>query len=227
MALLHSGSHFLTVSGVNGRFSIALWVSGFVLVGSAAAFVNSAVLSDGSAGTQLRGADGVVTVMSVVDAATFEVEPGDVAGSYVVGDAGQVQFSTEGGELSVTSVTPSDGWRVASIEATSATRTEIVFESGAQRLRLTATLVGGVIETSLTDLGDSSSATTVAGSTTATTVSGPPNGSVPSTTSMPRSTTTDDSTDDSTDDTDDTDVDDSTDDTEVDDDATTDPKDDD
>lgn len=220
---------------MKGRFSVALWLSGFVLAGSAAAFVNSAVLSDNSGGTQLRGADGAATVMSIVDAATFEVEPGDVAGSYVVGDAGRVQFSTEGGELSVTSVTPSAGWRVASIEATSAIRTEIVFESGAQRLRLTATLVDGVIETSLTELGDGSPVTTVGGPTTATTVSRPTNGTVvpgTPTTSMPRSTTTDDSSDDSTDDssddaTDDTDVDDSTDDTEVDDDATVDTKDDD
>ena len=141
---------------VKGRFSVALWLAGFVVAGSAAAFVNSAVLSGDTSSGQLRGASDGVTVTSLVDAADFEVEAGATPGSFVLGDAGSVQLSSDGGVLSLTSADPAAGWSVVSVDSTSATSLTVVFESNGRRLQFTAVLADGKISTTLTDLGGES-----------------------------------------------------------------------
>jgi len=204
----------LTVSEVKGRVSIALWCAGFLVAGSAAAFVNSVVLSDDSS-QELRGMSGASTVTTVLSFSEFVVSTGVEPGRYVLGGAGVVQLSTEGDTLALTSVVPAVGWRVAGVESKSARQLAIVLESSEYRLRFTATLVDGRIITSLDEVSESDDPTETSSTGTTTPSSGTrsgttlPGGAV--TTSLPRSTTTDDKTDDSTDD--------STDDTEVDDDG--------
>lgn len=176
---------------------MVLWLSGFVLAGIAAALVNSFVLSSDTDSVRLSGADGLVTATTVFDAADFAVEEGSTPGSFLLGLAGSVQLTTTGGVLGLESASPNDGWTVVSVESASATSLRVVFESGGHRVQFEATLVDGVISTSITDLGGAPltvpTGTTVPKQTPVTTIAG-------TTGTAPRSTTTDDSSDDSTDD---------------------------
>lgn len=181
---------------VKGRFAAVLWLSGFVLAGIAAALVNSLVLSNDSASGQLRGG-GISIAAAGSTAAPFEAQQGDTPGSYLLGDAGSVQLSTEGGRLSLVSTDPATGWSVSSVVSTTPTSLTVVFVSGGHRLEFEAVLVDGKVTATITDLGDDGST----GVPTGTTVPRSPSNSTPVTTgtTLPRSTTTDDgSTDDST-----------------------------
>jgi len=164
------------------RITTLLSLTGVLVAGSAAALVNTQVLSS----TELRKS--TASEISVADtqpptSATASTEvankfaplapslaPPAPRATFDVAPAGTVVLDSTGGVLTIVAVNPSEGWGVAESGVVDG-KVEVKFQSATQLVEFTASLVAGQVVTSTetTDLR----ATTVS-SPTHSTVSGTP-----------------------------------------------------
>ena len=129
------------------RLAAVLSLTGVLVVGSAAALVNTRVL-DGAA----RNVDGVtLTDETIVDsrAAPSATAPPATQALYQVGVAGLVTLDSAGEQLSVISVVPNEGWDVVEAKNDDAFNIRVSFQSSTTRVQFQATLLFGIVGTSV------------------------------------------------------------------------------
>lgn len=123
---------------MKGRITTLLSLTGVLVAGSAAALVNTQVLQTSAANTS----DAVTIADSTpVNSATQAI--------YQVGESGLITLDTVGGNLTVVSVTPSTGWILVKAENTTAYDATVQFQSGSTLVEFKASLVQGVVTTSV------------------------------------------------------------------------------
>lgn len=128
---------------MNPRLTTILTLSGVLVAGTAAAAVNSSILSSRSPLSQQSPAAGTVTtVPSTVDDSTGE------AVIYQIGDAGEVTVMTDSSSLEIESVTPAAGWTVTSTDESNG-RIQVRLASPVMVVTFTASIVRGVVVTSV------------------------------------------------------------------------------
>lgn len=128
---------------MNPRLTTILTLSGVLVAGTAAAAVNSSILSNRSPLSQQSPAAGTVTsVAPTVDDSTGE------SVIYQIGDAGEVTVLTDSSSLEIESVTPADGWTVAASDE-SGGRVQVQLANPTMTVTFTASLVRGVVVTSI------------------------------------------------------------------------------
>ena len=164
------------------RMAMAISIAGVLVAGSAAALVNTQVLS-GSADaspfeaqanttepstTVVVSAPADTTVTTVAPAvapaaANTTVQaaaPSSTQASYAIGDS-TVVLDTAGDTLTIVSLTPAAGWTVTKAESHDATNVEIELQSGANELEFHANLLFGVVTTSVESKDSSTTASSV------------------------------------------------------------------
>jgi hypothetical protein len=97
------------------------------------------------------GPSGTAPSSSAPDASAPAAPPAPEAGVgvYQLGDGGRVTLSTAGGVLSIVSVDPVAGWEVHEAENDGSHRVEIRLRTDDREVRFEASLVFGVVSTSL------------------------------------------------------------------------------
>ena len=141
---------------VKARIATLLSLTGVLVAGSAAALVNSQVLS---ASDNVWASDPMITLAVDSTAATTDssapVLPTVAAASapvqpvYQVGDAALITLDTSGGVLTVASVTPGTGWAVVGSRSIGATDIEVQLQGGNSLVAFRAKLALGVVITSV------------------------------------------------------------------------------
>lgn len=128
-----------------------LSLSGVLVAGTAAALVNASVLRPSSpASTPNNAARSVETISTGVTPNTLQPTSSPATQAlYRVAEAGSVLVDTSGDVLSLVAVTPSPEWTVVSATTTGATA-EVVFQHEDHVRRFTASLISGVVSTSIT-----------------------------------------------------------------------------
>lgn len=161
------------------RITAALSLAGVLVAGSAAALVNTQVLSNSSpAGdgggqvvttTQAPLGSTTLPVVTTVPAATVPVAPSAVAtqAAYQIGTAGVVTLDTAGQVLTIVGVSPAAGWTVVKSEQGDAFHVEVAFQQGNLLVEFHANYLFGVVGTAVEskDLAAPASTTPSAGST--------------------------------------------------------------
>lgn len=128
---------------MNPRLTTILTLSGVLVAGTAAAAVNSSILSSRSPLSQQSPAAGTVTtVPSTVDDSTGEPV------IYQIGDAGEVTVMTDSSSLEIQSVNPAAGWTVTSTDESNG-RIQVRLASPVMVVTFTASIVRGVVVTSV------------------------------------------------------------------------------
>ena len=163
------------------RMAMAISIAGVLVAGSAAALVNTQVLSgsadaspfDAKANTTEPSTSVVISapadtsaVTTVAPAAapaavdtTVQAAPSTQA-SYAIGDS-TVVLDTAGDTLTIVSLTPTAGWTVTKAENQDATNVEIKLQSGTNELEFHANLLFGVVRTSVESKDASTTASSV------------------------------------------------------------------
>jgi hypothetical protein len=145
------------------KIATVISLAGVLVAGSAAALVNTQVLGGSSPSPLVADAASQVeqttpTDPVVTDAATPASAAPAVAAApssaathavYQVGDSGTVTLDTAGGVLRIVSVTPAAGWTVTKSESDDGHDAEITFQSGTSEVEFDATLLFGVVSTSV------------------------------------------------------------------------------
>jgi hypothetical protein len=166
---------------MKGRLAAALSLSGVLVAGSAAALVNSQVLSespasagsdttspDSSPDTSVAGSTPSTSVI-VVDpsASTVPASGAATQATYQIGDAGLVTLDTAGDVLTIISATPNAGWMVVEAESEDPLNIEVKLQSATTLVEFHANLLFGVVSTSVEakNLGDDSPDNTTGNST--------------------------------------------------------------
>jgi len=161
---------------------MALSFAGVLVAGSAAALVNTQVLSgtadpspfDAPAEATVEPSTTVAvsapadssTVTTVATTVTPTVAAPTVApasstqGSYPIGDS-SVVLDTAGAVLTIVTVTPAPGWTVTKAESEDATNVEIKLQSGTTEMEFHANLLFGVVSTSVETKDESTTASSV------------------------------------------------------------------
>jgi len=165
------------------RMAMAISIAGVLVAGSAAALVNTQVLS-GSADAspfeaQANTTEPSTTVVVSAPADTSTVTtvapavapaaadttiqaaaPSSTQASYAIGDS-TVVLDTAGDTLTIVSLTPAAGWTVTKAETQDATNVEIKLQSGTNELEFHANLLFGVVTTSVESKDSSTTASSV------------------------------------------------------------------
>jgi hypothetical protein len=156
---------------MKGRLAAALSLSGVLVAGSAAALVNSQVLTGtpteassntSSPDTSVAGSTpSTDSSVVVVNPPTTTVPSGGsttTQATYQIGDAGLVTLDTAGDVLTIVSATPNAGWLVTEAESEDALNIEVKFQSATTQVEFHANLLFGVVSTSVEamNLGDDS-----------------------------------------------------------------------
>jgi hypothetical protein len=141
----------------------ALSLAGVLVAGSAAALVNTQVLSGSDDGASV-GSLGSTTSVSVPTSSSIDVAPpvssaGSTESTYQVGEAGLVTIDTATGSLTLVSVTPNPGWSVASTGSGPFSGAEVHLTDGSVDVRFLAILADGsvVVDVTATEVGAPSS----------------------------------------------------------------------
>lgn len=145
---------------VKARIATLLSLTGVLVAGSAAALVNSQVLSasdnvwasdpmitlavDSTTASTAATTDSSAPVLPTAAAASAPVQP-----VYQVGDAALITLDTSGGVLTVASVTPGTGWAVVGSRSIGATDIEVQLQGGNSLVAFRAKLALGVVITSV------------------------------------------------------------------------------
>lgn len=152
------------------RLATVLSLTGVLVAGSAAALVNTQVLNAPAndsaaditlADTSLPGTseptttDGAVT--TVVDTslppdttgAPATAAPAGTQAVYQIGDAGLVTLDTAGDQLTIVAAVPNAGWTVVEAKSEDALNIEVKFRSATTEVEFHATLLFGVVGTSV------------------------------------------------------------------------------
>jgi hypothetical protein len=140
-------------------------IAGVLVAGSAAALVNTQVLS-GSASpsalvvddasptqpsidTTVSATTPIITAPLVETAATPPPAPVATQAIYAIGTSGTVTLDTAGDVLTIIDVTPAQGWTITKSEREDSTNVEIKFQSGSIEVEFHANLLFGVVTTSV------------------------------------------------------------------------------
>jgi hypothetical protein len=164
------------------RMAMAISIAGVLVAGSAAALVNTQVLSgsadaspfEAQANTTVPSTNVLVsapadtsTVTTVAPAVapaasdtTVAAGPSSTQASYAIGDS-TVVLDTAGDTLTIVSLTPAVGWTVTKAETQDATNAEIKLQSGTNELEFHANLLFGVVTTSVESKDNSTTASSV------------------------------------------------------------------
>jgi len=163
------------------RMAMAISIAGVLVAGSAAALVNTQVLSGSADASPFEAqatttepsttvvvsapADTTVTTVApaVAPAAadtTVQAAPSSTQASYAIGDS-TVVLDTAGDTLTIVSLTPAAGWTVTKAETQDATNVEIKLQSGTNELEFHANLLFGVVTTSVESKDSSTTASSV------------------------------------------------------------------
>ena len=164
------------------RMAMAISIAGVLVAGSAAALVNTQVLSgsadaspfEARANTTELSTTVVVsapadtstvttappTVAPAASDTTVQAAPSSTQASYAIGDS-TVVLDTAGDTLTIVSLTPAAGWTVTKAETQDATNVEIKLQSGTNELEFHANLLFGVVTTSVESKDDSTTASSV------------------------------------------------------------------
>lgn len=154
---MRRGSRRRTVTAMSkNRIAAALSLSGVLLAGTAAALVNSQVLSsnssEASAAVPAVAAPAAAEVTVVATAGPVSVAdttPSPTQADYQVGDAGWVVLDTAAGALTVVNATPSDGWLVVAVVQEDALQVRVEFQSYTTLVTFRANALFGVVATSV------------------------------------------------------------------------------
>ncbi len=151
---------------MKARIATMISIAGVLVAGSAAALVNTQVLSGSaspsplvvdaasptqpSIATTLSATTPTITAVPLVEAAATPA-PAAVATQavYAIGTSGTVTLDTVGDVLTIVDVTPAPGWTITDSEREDATNVEIKFQSGSIEVEFHANLLFGVVTTSV------------------------------------------------------------------------------
>ena len=143
----------------NPRLTTILTLCGVLVAGTAAAAVNSSVLSDrgrpqSAASATVSSEQDGGTVVDSSPTSSSAVQPeliDDGSVTYEVGDAGSVvvRVDDDGDELTVRSATANDGWQVVHNEDDHH-RATVVFVGPTLTVTFTASVLRGVVSTDVT-----------------------------------------------------------------------------
>ena len=150
------------------KIAMVISIAGVLVAGSAAALVNTQVLSGSTSASPLAVDNGprALETTSTVTVATSVTTPVVVAPTtpvpaapaaapaatqaiYKVGDAGSVTIDTAGDVLTIVAVTPANGWLVTKSETQDSTDAEVKFQSGTTEIQFHANLLFGVVTPSV------------------------------------------------------------------------------
>jgi len=151
---------------MKARLATLLSLTGVLVAGSAAALVNTQVLQTASP----TESHGVTLESSAGDASDITLAPPQSVPAaatqavYQVSDVGSVTLDNAGGALTVVAVTPTAGWTVVANEAQGSGRIAVSLQAGNTVVRFEATLLYGVVSTSV-QTADLSVPTVTTGST--------------------------------------------------------------
>src|SRR3954454_4205167 len=170
-----------TVVNMKTRVAMMISIAGVLVAGSAAALVNTQVLSgnadatpfEAQATATLEPSTTVVasappdtSTVTTVAAVTSAPVDSTVAGApatqavYAIGDS-MVTIDTAGDALTIVNLTPAAGWTVTKSEAEDANNVEIKLQSGTTELEFHANLLFGVVSTSVETHDASTTASSV------------------------------------------------------------------
>ena len=150
---------------MKARIATLISIAGVLVAGSAAALVNTQVLSgsaspsalvvDAASPTQ-PSIDTTVSATTPITAAPLvetaaSPAPAPVATQavYAIGTSGTVTLDTAGDVLTIIDVTPAPGWTITESEREDSTNVEIKFQSGTIEVEFHANLLFGVVTTSV------------------------------------------------------------------------------
>jgi hypothetical protein len=162
---------------IKTKVAMAISIAGVLAAGSAAALVNTQVLS-GTASPSFVSVPGTpesslpapqATEVSVgttpPTVGTTVQSPAPAALStqavYSIGASGTVTLDTAGDVLTIVAVTPADGWTVTKSEMHQPTSVEVKFQSGTTEVEFHANLLLGVVTTSVESHDGSATSTSV------------------------------------------------------------------
>ena len=151
---------------MKARIATLISIAGVLVAGSAAALVNTQVLSgtaspsplivDAASVTQpaidttVSATTPIVTAAPLVEqAATPPPAPVATQAVYAIGTSGTVTLDTVGDVLTIVDVTPAPGWTITKSEREDSTNVEIKFQSGTIEVEFHANLLFGVVTTSV------------------------------------------------------------------------------
>jgi acyl-CoA synthetase (AMP-forming)/AMP-acid ligase II len=158
------------------KVAMAISIAGVLAAGSAAALVNTQVLSGPSSPSFVSVADAPQAPLTTSAAAVASTTPAVAAASgiespaavgsttqavYAIGASGTVTLDTAGDVLAIVAVTPGDGWTVTKSEMHQPTSVEVTFQSGSTEVDFHANLLLGVVTTSVESHDGSSTNTSV------------------------------------------------------------------
>jgi hypothetical protein len=164
---------------IKTKVAMAISIAGVLAAGSAAALVNTQVLSGSSTPSFVSVADAprsqlpapsstevaAASTPTVTAAAGVAASPAPVGSTtqavYAIGGSGNVTLDTAGDVLTIVAVTPADGWTVTKSEMHQPTGAEVKFQSGTTEVDFRANLLLGVVTTSVESHDDSSTNTSV------------------------------------------------------------------
>jgi len=171
---------------MKARMAMAISIAGVLVAGSAAALVNTQVLSGNADASPFEAQHSAtsepstavvvsapvdtssVTTVSPAAAPSAAVESTAQASAaatstqatYAIGDS-TVVLDTAGDTLTIVSLTPAAGWTVTKAENADATNVEIKLQSGTNELEFHANLLFGVVTTSVESKDASTTASSV------------------------------------------------------------------
>jgi hypothetical protein len=145
------------------KIAMVISIAGVLVAGSAAALVNTQVLSGSSSPSLVTvgaapptptatavsiGTTAVVSAGSVVETPVVPAS-GATQAVYLIADSGTVTLDAAGDVLTIVAVAPATGWTVTKSEAHDATNVEVKFQSGTTEVDFHANLLLGVVTTSV------------------------------------------------------------------------------
>lgn len=158
------------------KIATVISIAGVLIAGSAAALVNTQVLSGSASPSPLVvEAAPQQTTPATTEAPVVSTPP--VVGTtlpapataatqavYAIGDSGTVTLDTAGDVLRIVSVTPGNGWIVTKSEIDDANTAEVKFQAGTIEVEFHANLLLGVVTTSVESKDRSTPNSSVEGS---------------------------------------------------------------
>ncbi len=147
---------------MKARIATLISIAGVLVAGSAAALVNTQVLSSSTSPSAFGVAAASPTQPSIATtvpattpmiAASPLVEPATTPVAtqaiYAIGTSGTVTLDTVGDVLTIVDVTPAEGWTITKSEREDATNVEVKFQLGTIEVEFHANLLFGVVTTSV------------------------------------------------------------------------------
>jgi hypothetical protein len=141
---------------MKARLATVLSLTGVLIAGSAAALVNTQVLSatpSAANNDTVLLADSTTVPTATLPGVTLPTATTVVSALsqavYQIGDAGLVTLDSSGDQLTITSSVPNAGWTVVTSESQDPLNIEVKFQSSSTLVEFHANLLFGVVTTSV------------------------------------------------------------------------------